>query len=175
MNFCLGQHAQRLATAGDPPEEDTTRSLMPTELRERPTVDRGVGDDDIDDVTRQVEQLPVVDLTQPDAALAQSLDQRGASSGHRDNVAGAQGRSCIALQDLAAAADALDENSLAIRREFQRRDPVSNPLASGIQGIGAQLELRPGLILFRRAAQHLIFESAALVGEIDAHQFRGDL
>ena len=148
---------------------------MPPELRQCPTVDSGAGDDDVDAVTRQVEELPVIDLTQSDAALPQSLDQRGASSGHRNDVAGTQGRSCIALQDFAAAADALDKNSLAIRRQFHRRDPRPNPLASGLQGIGAQLELRPGLILFRLAAPHLIFEFAALVGEIDAHQFRGDL
>ena len=147
----------------------------PPDVGERPPVDRLVRHYDVHDIAGYVEEFTVVDFTQPAAGRLQYLDENRSPPGDGDDVARLERFHVTGSDNLATAAHLLDEEPCPRHRRLQFGNAAADKTGSRIDGVAAELELASRRRLVDRPALHLLLELAALLGEVDAQQFRREL
>ena len=170
----LRQHGDvhRRRAAADRREEDAAGVGLLRGLDQGAVVQLLAGEEHVDRLDRDVEELGVVDLD----AFAEHADEDLAATGDRHDVAGLQHRLGGEGHHLAAAAHAFDEQALVAAEPFGGRDGQAGDLALVADGVGAQLAGAAGADEggLRRAARHLALVAGALGGDVDAEQLRAE-
>ena len=171
----IRQHAEVCTAARYAPEKYSARDFVAPDFGERLAVERLVRHYDIHDIAGHLQQFTVVDFTQPAAGRLQYLDENRSPPGDGDDVARLERFHVTGSDNLAAAAHLFDEEPCPGHRRLQFGNAAADKTGSRIDGVAAELKLASRRRLVDRPALHLLLELAALLGEVDAKQFRREL